>query len=254
MDDFDFSFEEEKEGTFEKDYTETTFEKKSDNTPSKNSWRSKDNNNWKKKKRLNEIDLFKKEPVPAEPLDLDKLKVGKVVTIVFPDKNFEITDEEKKKFWNILKLLDMANYRVRFLCNTVNPILDILPKAIDEDKVEVVKPWDKFCKSGKYKKLFPTDDNIKTASYYYPKFDKLPTAVKFINSALMTVLLGPKNDDALEMAIVYDPYYDGKKIDFSKSKDTAFWYWFPKKLKDVGVSVYNLAKDEDYYSLVKLLK
>jgi hypothetical protein len=125
---------------------------------------------------------------------------------------------------------------------------------LDQNQVEVVKPWDKFCKSGSYKKILPSNENIETAAYYYPNFSKLPTAVKYINSALMAVLFGPNQDDALEYVIVYDPNYDGKKIDFKKSKDTAFYYWFPKKIKEYSVSVFNIADQNDYYSLVKLLK
>lgn len=238
-------------GGFNKDYEERP--KKQWNNNYKNNKYNKSNYNKNKKRG---IDLFKENPDP-KPIDFEKVKIGKTITIAIANKDLELSDDDKKKFYNIFMLLKDKGYKVRVLCNTFNQVLTEFMKVLPYDKIEIVKPWEKYCKTGKYKTLSPTDLNKQAAAYYYNNFNKLPTGIKYISSALIEVLFGPWNNNALEMAIIFDPFYDeeNKKINFDKSKDTSFFLWFPKtKFKDWGLSIYNLAKDEDYLNLVKVLK
>ena len=151
-------------------------------------------------------------------------------------------------------MLKESGFKLRLLCNTVNPILDLL-KDYGYENIFIIKPWDNYCKTGSYKSYLPTELNIKAAAYYFDKFDKLPTGIKYLNSALIEVMFGPNNNQALEYIITYDPNYDGKQINFDLSKDTAFWYWFPKKkFKDFGFSIFNVYNENDYNNLIKMLK
>ena len=237
-------------GKFNKDY-----EDKKQNFKKNNNWKNNKSKNWNKNKKKG-IDLFKELPEP-KPIDFEKVKISKTATIAIANKSIKLTDEDIKKFHNVFMLLKDKGYKIRALCNTFNQVLGKFMEIIPYDKVEIVKPWDKFCKTGKYKTLTPTDPNKQAAAYYYNNFNNLPTGGKYLASAMIEVLFGPWNNDALEMVILYDPFYDeeNKKIDFENSKDTAFYYWFPKsKFKDWGISIYNLYKDEDYLNLIEVLK
>jgi hypothetical protein len=247
--DFDFTeFEETKpkEQYFQKDYDE--------NKTKKQKWNNK--KNWSKNKKSNtkknSIDLFEEKPEP-KPIDFENLKTGKIFTLVFANKDIKLEDNEKKKIKYILDKLKESGFKLRLLCNTVNPILDLL-KDFGIENIFVIKPWDKYCKTGNFKSYLPTVDNIQAAAYYYPNFDRLPTGVKYINSAIFEVMFGPANNQALEYVLVYDSYYNGKEIDFKQSSDTAVWYWLPKKaFKDFGFTIFNLYKDEDVKSLLELM-
>lgn len=208
---------------------------------------------YQKKKKSNKgIDLFTENPEP-KAIDFDKMKVTKTFTIAFARSDMTINENELKIIKKILEKLKDNNFRIRVQCNTALPIWDTLQEVFDNDDITVIKPWPKFCAIEDFRIWIPKDIHKEAAAYHFKNFDNLPTAIKFINSALLTTLFGPTLNESLEFVLVFDPYSSKDKIDFEKVKDGGSFIWFPRSLRDNGMPVYNMAWTDDIKTLLGLL-
>ena len=200
-----------------------------------------------KKKKIN---LFKEIP-DKKPIDVDKVNFRNEVAIVLYD-NKELNDEVKYKFKKILDLLNKNNFKIRLLCINSNPILPVVKEIYDKDNVTIVKPWAKYCSVNDFRIWLPSSINIENAANYVNNFDKLPTGIKYIKSAYMTLLTSYTGKDFVKYVLVYDPFNNGKnKLDYNKSKDTFDLYRILKNL-DI-LSYYNIDNLEELKAFVKLI-
>jgi len=217
------------------------------------------NNDDKKKTKKNKIDLFKETPDPIE-LDPSTIKKANYITFVINDISTKIPDDKLNKIEAIFKHLgkDGKGYGIRIYCNKINSqVFQLVRKYFSYDRTVFVKPWEKYCNVSKFKIFTPSDENIKASVKYVKNFHKLPTGIKYIKAAMLTLLLGPYNNSALKYVLVYDPHYTNPKqnIDFKKSKETSDVYFIINNLKDVHTfDIFNMYKNEDVQDLVTLIK
>ena len=97
----------------------------------------------------------------------------------------------------------------------------------------------------------PTDENIALAANYFKGYHKLPGTIKAMLAAVITTVVGLRNNEPSTFILTYDPFYKGKEIDFKNSKDTANYYIIAKKL---GLAVFNLYHKDAYETLKNMLK
>jgi len=227
---------------FKKDYVE--------DNENKNSYKKdyKKNDNFKKKKQ----NIWNEKP---EPKPLKDVNINKVYTIVTGNQMSELDDEAKKRIHNVMFLLNKKEFRVRLMCNVHKYILEKATELYEDKKIKVVKPWEKFCVVKGISTIQPSKANLDVAAYYTKNFNNLPNAVKVIKAAEICTLFGPYNNDGVMYSIVYDPKLKkGNKIDYKESNSSVAFYYTPKNIKDVSIGVYNIANDEDYFNLIKLIK
>jgi hypothetical protein len=214
---------------------------------------SGDNQNRYKKSGNKEINLFEEDPEPI-PIDFKNMKTIKTFTIAVANAGMTLSDNEKSVLKKLLEKLKEDNYRIRIMCNVVTPIWDMIIDVFDNDDITIVKPWPKFCPVTDYRIILPKDIHKQNAAYHFKNFDKLPTAIKFINSALLATLFGVTGNEALSFVLVFDPFSTKDKIDFKQAKDSGSFVWVPRLFKDNSINVYNVAKADDIKNLVTILK
>lgn len=206
-----------------------------------------------KKKSNKGIDLFTEDPEPL-PIDFKNMKTIKTFTIAFANPGIKLSENERAVLKKLLEKLKEDNFRIRLMCNTVVPIWETILEVFDNDDITIVKPWPKFCPVTDYRIVLPKDIHKQNAAYHFKNFDKLPTAIKFINSALLATLFGVTGNEALSFILVFDPFSTKDKIDFKQARDSGTMTWFPRSLKDNSINVYNVAKAEEIKNLITILK
>jgi len=220
-----------KEKKYNKDYSK--YEKKD---------KQKSNSTSKR----NKINIWK-DTVEKKKLELEETKVRDDVVIYFYDKllSEDIPADIRQKLIKLIDAIKDKGYNVRIMCINANPILKLLEAKLDKKRINVVKPWEKFCDVKDYRTWLPSDVNIQLAAEYADNFDKLPAAIKSFKSALVTLLTSYTGKDLAKAVFIYDPHYaETGKLDFTKSKDT---YDLVRIAKNMGTfAIYNIAKDEEF--------
>jgi len=185
------------------------------------------------------IDIWGKD-LRVQPIEYDpkEVKQSKLVTITFPSKTMELTEEEKTKIKNFLVKLKEKGYKLRVFCDQITPIKDILFEIFSLNEIYFITPWKSFCKAN-YTQYLPTDDNIKLAAHYVKNYQKLPGAVRAIMAGVVTTLVGLKNNEPVTYIVTYDKNYKNGEFDFKKSPDASNYYVLAKKL---SFSIYNIAE------------
>ncbi len=208
------------------------------------------------KSRPKQINLFKETPNKKE-LDLDKLKYNNDVVILLYDKDVSLPEHIVDRFKTILNTIKEKGLNIRGMCKNIDILLKLFKYNIDKKKMRLIKPWKKFCGTDKdIKEWTPSNTNIELAANYINNFDKLPPAVKYINSALLTLLFSYTGENLAKYIIVYDPYYKNPakdKLDYNKSKDTFNLYRLNKNM-DGLLNIYNIANEDDYKNLLELME
>jgi hypothetical protein len=211
------------------------------------------NTNYKKTKEK-PINLFKEKPEPEE-IDPNNVNIDKSVIVAVANPNVKIPDDKLAEIEELIKELKDKGYKVRGMCNSFNQLYPIIYKHLGYDNLIVVKPWKNYCKVNKLQTWLPSNKNIRAAVAYFKNFDKLPSGIKYINSAIITLLFGRFNNSASKFILVYDPYKKDEKdkIDWQKSKDTGVFYWFPRTFKEIGFNLFNLYNKNEINELRELL-
>ena len=202
----------------------------------------------------NKINLWNKDEVVPVEINLDNLnKDKKIATLVLPDKTFTPNETGKDKFKTILNLLKEKGFEVRFICNYIRGIHKEVIEIMGTDKVTHITPWATYCKDAdKDTKLYlPSDANLQAAAHYFKGFQNFHNAFKHIKASIIFSLYGYENNEPSSFVITLDPFYTSKKIDFTKSRDTADYYLIGKHLP---TDVYNINNDSDMEDLRNLLK
>jgi len=177
---------------------------------------------------------FKATPLEYNP---ENVKQSKIAVITFPVKNMKLDDTEKAKFKKLLEKLKKEGYKLRVLCDHINPIKDIIFEVFSLKDIYFITPWKSYCKS-KFIQYLPTDANIRLALRYVKNYHKLPGAVKAIMAAVVTTLVGLKNNEPATYVITYDKNYKNGEFSFKLSPDASNYYMLTKKL---SFSIINLA-------------
>ena len=216
---------------------------KKDETPK---YEKKTYNKPKEKK----INLFKETP-DKEEIDMSKVEMVNDISIMLYD-NKPLPDDIKERFVKLFKLFNERGFNVRIMCTNSNELLPIIKNDFNEKRVNLIKPWEKFCDVEGYRVWTPSNVNIKNAANYVNNFDKLPTGIKYIKAAYMTFLTSYTGKHLVKYVLVYDPYYNKKdKLDYKKSKDTFDLYRIANNIG--SISVYNIMLDEDLKSFLEVI-
>ena len=224
------------------DMFENMFKEVDNNKPKKN-------NNFKPKKEK-KINLFKEIPNKKE-IDLENINYVNDVAILLYD-NQPLPNDIKERFEKLFKLFDNKNINIRIMCVNSNELLPIIDKSYNSKRVNLVKPWEKYCNIDKFRTWLPSNINIEYAANYVPNFDKLPTGLKYIKASYLTLLTSYTGKHLVKYALVYDPFYNKKdKIDYKKSKDTFDFYRIVKAIE--GISIFNVYLDDDLKTFLKLI-
>jgi hypothetical protein len=198
--------------------------------------------------------LFKDTP-NKKKLDLENIKVSNDVVIYFYDKisSDDLSKEVKERLVKLINVIKDKGYNLRIFCVNANPILKLIDGKLDVKRVNLIKPWKSYCNLDKYRTWMPSDINIELAAEYASNFDKSPTAIKSIKSALVTLLTSYTGRDLARAVFIHDPYYKpGDKIDFTKSKDTFDLIKIAEAM-DV-ISVYNINNEDEFEDGIKVLE
>jgi len=213
-------------------------------------------NNQKKPNKKKQINLFKEIP-DKKKLDLDKLKYNDDIAILLYDSSISLPDDVKSRFKEMFQLAKEKGINIRGICKNIDVLLGVFKYDIDKNKLRVIKPWKKYCDTGEDIRVWtPSNKNIELAANYVNNFDKLPVGVKYINSALLTLLFSYTGENLAKYIVVYDPYYKNPakdKLDYNKSKDTFNLYRLSKNL-DGLLSIYNIANESDFKTLMELME
>lgn len=237
---------------FKKDYIPSDAELKKNPIGSQGGYQS-GGNEWKKNYKKKGIDLWN-GTVEGAPIEFDKGIASKSFLAAVAAPTTEIDETLKPKIQTVLRKLAMKGYEVRTMCQSSKQLMPIIDDMFDYEKIIVSKPWKKFCDVSGFKNRLPTDDNIRAAAYYVKRFKDLPTAVKYISSAMVNAIFGDDNMHPVEFIIIYDPYIgDDNKIDFKKSINTGNLLLLPYTFKGKEFNIYNLAKKKDIENLLTIL-
>jgi len=223
------------------DIFDSMFKKKED---------TKEKKPFKKFNKEKKINLFKETPNKKE-IDMDNVNFVNDVAILLYD-NKPLPDDIKDKFKKLFKLLNDKNYNIRLRCVNSNELLPIIKSDYNVKRVNLVKPWEKFCDVKDFRVWTPSNINIEYAANYVNNFDKLPTGLKYIKSSYLTMLTSYTGKHLVKYVLVYDPYFNKKdKLDFTKSKDTYDMY---KLVNNIGaMTLFNINDDEELKVFVELL-
>jgi len=221
-----------------------------ENKGNDNSYKKEYNSNkFNKGNREKKINLFKETP---EKMELPKdIVVSNDIAIVLYD-NKELPGEIKEKFKELFSKMKDNNVNARIMCINSNELLPLIKESYDDKKVNLVKPWAKFCSVEGYRTWLPSNTDIKLAANYVNKFDNLPAGLKYIKSGYITLLTSYTGKNMAKFVVVYDPFNNGKdKIDYTKSKDTFDLYRIVNNLG--GMAIYNVANENEFKTLMDLL-
>ena len=226
----------------------------------KRNYNNNGNNNFKKKSKYPnvkggyKIDIWGNgnldiKTVPYNPKNTNDKKI---VTFVNRIKGVDIDDTDASDILDIMKKLAKDGYKLRIICDYAQPLTEELVETFGKKNVYFITPWKSYCKTNDKDTVLymPTDENIKLAAYYFKNYQKLPGAIKAINAAVTTTLVGMYNNEPAMFVLSYDKFYNGKEIDFKNSKDASNFYILAKKL---GISIFNLANRQDKERLSKLI-
>ena len=216
------------------------------------------NKNYSKKsadtnvKGSNEINLWDKPTVMPLPLDTNKFKTEqKYATVVLANSSYNPTEQERAKFKKIFTSLKNKEYKVRIICNYVRAIHKDMVEILGAENIYHITPWKSYCKEDKTTTMYmPSDLNIRGAANFFKNFQKLNPALQNIMSGIFTTCFGLYNNEPSSMIIMCDPFYDGKKIDFTKSKDTSNYIFLSRAL---SLDIYNIEDDAKFVDVMKLL-
>lgn len=252
------------------DFNKSTNDSSNGNNNS-NSWNNKGNkgnynnkyknNNYNNKKKSYpnikggyKIDIWngKDLSIKTTPFNTNNASDKKIVTFVNRVKGVDIDAEDKKEILEIMKKLAADGYKLRIICDYAQPLTSELIGIFEDKNVYLITPWKSYCKlNNKDMSMYmPTDNNIELAAYYFKNYQKLPGAIKAINAAVATTLVGMYNNEPATFVLAYDKFYSGKDIDFRNSKDASNFYILAKK---IGISVFNLAREEEKERLGKII-
>jgi len=202
------------------------------------------------KPREKKINLFKETP-EKEEINMDNAVMVNDIAIMLYD-NKVIPEDIRIRFKKLFSIFKDKGFNIRILCTNSNELLPIIKDSFDDKKVNVIKPWEKFCDVNDFRVWTPSNTNIKNAANYVNNFDKLPTGIKYIKAAYMTFLTSYTGKNLVKYVLVYDPYYNKKdKLDYKKSKDTFDLYRIVNTLGTM--SVYNVAIDDDLKTFLDLI-
>ena len=211
--------------------------------------KSKKTTNFKSEKEK-KINLFKETPNKRE-IDPENINYVNDVAILLYD-NQPLSDNIKERFGKIFKLFNSKNINIRIMCINSNELLPIIETSYNPKRVNLIKPWEKYCNIRKFRTWLPSNINIEYAANYVPNFDKLPTGLKYIKASYLTLLTSYTGKHLVKYALVYDPFYNKKdKIDYKKSKDTFDFYRIVKAIE--GISIFNVYLDDDLKTFLKLI-
>lgn len=231
--------------------TKETSEPKSYNNYKKDGFKSK-KSKFTNVIGKNEINLWDKPQVMPATLDTNKFSSEiKYATVVLPNPTYIPTEQEVLKFKKLFASLKNKGYKVRLICNYAKGIYRELMDILGSENVYHITPWKSYCKEDTKTTMYmPSDDNIKASSNYFKNFQKFNPSLQLIVSSVFTTCFGLNNNEPSTMIITCDPFYDGKKIDFTKSKDTSNYIFLSRAL---DLNLFNITKDEDYVSAMKIL-
>lgn len=226
-------------------------------------YRNNDNNRYsggyKKKPKLNivgkqTINLWNDDKVYPKELDESIVKKDtKIITLVLPNLDFRMNDSEKEKVLDMLQKFKNKDYKVRFTCNAIKDIYEDVIKIFGVDNCIHIAFSATSCKieDEKLPLHIPTDANITAAAAHVKNFFKLSAGIKYAYSSMFTSLFGSENDEYSSYVVVFDPYKQGYKVDFTKSRITANYFLMQKSL---GLDIFNLADRDDYNDLSDIIK
>ena len=200
----------------------------------------------------NDLNMWNHDSFAAKTIDKEAFTYhNKIVTLALPSRDYVISDSELDKFKKLLGLIKSQGFKVRFTCTGISSWYKIIVEELGITSCILIAPWKNYCKElGKCTVWLPSDDNIRVAGSS-DRFDKWPSSIKYINSAVITVLCGPSNTETSTCVITHDSNYDGDKLDFSKSKDNGNIIITAKRY---GIPVFNISKDNELKDLVMLLR
>lgn len=200
----------------------------------------------------NDINLWDKPVVQPAVLDTNKFKTEtKYATVVLPNPTYQPTEQEMLKFKKLLTSLKAKEYKIRVICNFVKAIRETLIETMGMENITFITPWKSYCKEDTKTEMYmPSDDNIRASANYFKNFHKFNPSLQLIVTGIFSTCFGLENNEPSNMIIMCDPFYDGKKLDFTKSKDSSNYIFLSRTLE---LNVYNIYKDEDYVSAMKLV-
>lgn len=201
------------------------------------------------------INLWDKEKITPVELDSTKFKEDvKIVTMSMPSQTFKMNDDDKKRLVNILNLIKGKGYKLRFICNYNRAIYEEVVDIFGMDNLIMITPWLSYCKESKEDTplYLPSDANLSVAAHHVKNFANLSPALQYIYTGVICSLYGQDNTEPSSYYITWDPFKkaEDRKVDFSKSKDTANYFILHNQFK---FTIYNVAFQGDYADLEQML-
>lgn len=225
------------DGAFESKVKDDNKDKKSSEFKSKG---GNDSGLW------NDTNIKKVRPDPA-----NFVKEGKIFTVALagtPD------DKAQETMLKLLKVLASKNFVMRYMFDNNVSFLKTMADVEGLTK-EAYLPWKKMAPDLASKALtFARRKAYEAASYYSPKFNTFPPAIRCIRSMAIHSLLGKDVNNPSNFLLCWSEC--GTEV---MTRDTDF-----KKLgnngnfltpcKDLNIPVYNIAKEESLKSLIEYIK
>ena len=210
-------------------------------------------NNENNKKKFSLFDTPNPDPIE---INSDNVKIDKSITFAVDNKNDRLSDNDLLIIERVMKVFKDKGYKIRILCNTLHSEVEqIIYNLFDNNKIILVKPWKKLCDNVKDVNIWlPSENNIRAAVTYFKNFNKGSIGLKHSSASKLTMLFGPENDSVSEYLIIYDRYFDGKTMNFDKSRDSSTYLWFPLKYRKFTFNRYNIANKDDIRKLLELLR
>jgi len=214
---------------------------------------------YDKKPKLNivgkqTINLWNDDKVfPKELDERDAKENTKIITFVLPNVDFRMNDSEKEKVLDTLQKFKNKDYKIRFTANGIKDIYDDVIKMFGVDNCIHISFSATSTKitDEKLPLYIPTDENITAAAAHVKNFFKLSAGIKYAYASMFTSLFGSNNDEYSSYVITFDPYKQGFKLDFTKSRNTANYFLMQKALK---LDIYNLSDRDDFNDINDMMK
>ena len=228
-----------------------------------NNYRS--NNGGSKKPKRNiigkaEINLWDDPEIEPMKLETDDFKDDvKIATFALPSDSYKLSPAVKYRIIDMLKLLKDKDYKIRFVVGYTAQMEEELKEIFGKENLIYIIPFANYRVNvdNETPLYLVTDKNIKVAAEYVGNkrtgkgFNNYPTMAKYSYAAVIGSLYGPDVDEPSEFYFTYDPFIgNGKDIDFTKSRNTANYFFLAKNLP---YTMYNLADEASYADLEQVL-